>query len=212
MKFIRTVRKSSFDANISFVAIQNRMLSFFKKRDSTVLKPEDKKLAWLCAAEDKVFVSGWWNVACLRHRTPHVDILFSFDDLIIRYKFDDAFADIGLYFAWVDCMEVGYGFTFELNGSVIFHDSMRWAPTFDEFAAASIKILREGNTAVLRFTETDDSRIEQYTYMMSFVRTEVFDYEEDIFFVDKEIKRRKSDGICYPRGYIEARLETIDVN
>lgn len=109
-------------------------------------------------------------------------------------------------------MEAGYGFTLELNGGVIFSDSTRQAPTFSEFARASMNFLRKENTATLRFSAVSDSRIEQYAVMMTFVRVEVSEYEADSFFISKEVKRREDDEICYSLKYIKMRLATADTN
>lgn len=166
----------------------------------------------LPAVAYKVSFLDCWALASLVHKTPHVTISYSFEDLVICYEFDKNFFEIGVYFAYVDYCEASAGTTLELNGSFARSDDGENELTFEEFAAAAAKFLQDRNRVIIRFTRIDYYSIQCYVRLMALVRVEVFDWEEDGFFLEKEMLRRVADNICYPCSYVEKRLKTVDTD
>lgn len=160
----------------------------------------------------RFFFYDCWAYASLVHKTPHVTVLFTLDDLAVCYKFDKAFAEVGLYFTYIDYLEANSGITLELNGSLMCEDGGNRGLTFAEFASRATTFLQTENCAVLWFTEIDYYSIQCYVCFTTLVRVEVFDWEEDYFFAEKEMLRRYADGICFPHDYAEKRLKTADTD
>lgn len=166
----------------------------------------------LPAVAHKVAFLDSWALACLVHKTPHVTISYSFEDLVVHYEFDKSFSEIGIYFAYVDYCDPCAGFTLELNGSLVCSDEDADELTFEKFASTAAKLLQDKNQIIMRFTEVDYYSIQCYARLMALIRVEVFDWEEDVIFVEKEMLRRIANSICYPCSYVEKRLKTIDTD
>lgn len=84
--------------------------------------------------------------------------------------------------------------------------------TFEKFASTAAKLLQDKNQIIMRFIEVDYYSIRYYARLTALVRVEVFDWEEDVIFVEKEMLRRVADNTCYPRSYVEKRLKTTDTD
>lgn len=139
-----------------------------------------------------------WEYNCKYHKISNIEIFYKNIDLEILYKFKNKDNLLALKILFTDTMHAYFLNELKINETII--PLIADEGTFVTHASTYINYTGV-NTAKMSFKTDDnflkDKLVEEYIWFMSLVRVEIFENEEDEFYIEQEINRRLLQTKCY---------------